>query len=283
MADSKPAGEDAPKKKSKLPIIIIAVVLLLGGGGGAGWFFLMKPKADAEHAQAPSADDHAERDSHAERPSKRKRKKSNDPHKPRQFVTLEPFVVNLRDTKQDRFAQVGVVFEVEDAKVESELNSLTPAIRDAMLMLISSKTANELLTVAGKKRLGEEMTLAANAILDGDSPPPIQVAPTETAAPTAPGGDPNNRFAPPDAHGAAPAAGHGPAAGPATPPNPYGQHAYGQPPSPYGAPNPYAAGNPYGAPVYDAYGRPIPPNWGAPVYDYPERVEATHFSNFIIQ
>ncbi|MEZ5661347.1 MAG: flagellar basal body-associated FliL family protein [Burkholderiaceae bacterium] len=273
MADSKPA-EEAPKKKSKLPIIIIAVVLLLGGGGGAGWFFLLKNKGDDAHAEEKAADDHAAEEKHAKRKPSRK-KKSSDPATPRQFVTLEPFVVNLNDTKQDRFAQVGVVFEVEDAKVEGELNALTPAIRDAMLMLISSKTARELLTVAGKKKLGEQMTLAANAILDGDPPPLIIVPPAPEAA-GAGAGDPNNRFAPPDAHGGAPNAAHGQPA-PGQPPNPYAQHA-----NPYGQPAAY--GNPYGAPpAFDAYGRPIQPQWGAPRYDYPERVEATHFSSFIIQ
>ncbi len=289
MADSKPE-EEAPKKKSKLPIIIIAVVLLLGGGGGAGWFFFMKPKADEAHAEAGAEDSHAEESPRAERRPKRRSRTKDDG--PRLFVTLEPFVVNLNDPEQDRFAQIGVVFEVEDNTVEADINAVTPAIRDAMMMLITSKTAKELLTVQGKKTLAQQMVLATNAILDGDAPPPIVQSPDPAAAPaaTAHGGDPANRFAPPETQAHAPGAPGVPGtAQPGThgaPPNPYGvaqgaYGAYGAPPgSPYGEPNPY-----YGAPpAFDAYGRPIPASpWNAAQYDYPERVETAHFSSFIIQ
>ncbi|MEZ5739162.1 MAG: flagellar basal body-associated FliL family protein [Burkholderiaceae bacterium] len=89
-------------------------------------------------------------------------------------MTLEPFTINLRDEEQDRFAQIGLVFEVEDARSKARSPRLSPAIRNAILIIMTSKTSDELLTVAGKQELAEQVALATNAILDGDRPPPVR-------------------------------------------------------------------------------------------------------------
>ena len=157
MSDDKKKddAEAKPKKKGKKGlIIIIAAVLLLAGGGGAGWFFFLKPKPEAS---ADAEDDH--------KPPAHKEK-----GKVKTFANLDPFTVNLADEGGERFIQVAVVLEVADAKVSSDLTAQMPAVRNAVLMLLSSKLAKELLTVPGKERLAEEIATAAGVQLGWEPP-----------------------------------------------------------------------------------------------------------------
>lgn len=156
MSDDKKKddAEAKPKKGKKGLIIIIAAVLLLAGGGGAGWFFFLKPKPEAS---ADAEEDH--------KPAAHKEK-----GKVKTFANLDPFTVNLADEGGERFIQVAVVLEVADAKVSSDLTAQMPAVRNAVLMLLSSKLAKELLTVPGKERLAEEIATAAGVQLGWEPP-----------------------------------------------------------------------------------------------------------------
>lgn len=152
-------GEAPPKGKKKLIIIIAAVaVLLVGGGGGA--FFMMKKKADAEAAAAAEGEDgEAEHSDHA-KPGKQAKKPEHgkDEHKgPPTFVPLDPFIVNLADKDSERFAQVGLSLQVDEAKVAEEMKGYMPAIRNAVLLILSHKTSAELLSIEGKQKLAEEV------------------------------------------------------------------------------------------------------------------------------
>ena len=156
MSDDKKKddAEAKPKKGKKGLIIIIAAVLLLAGGGGAGWFFFMKPTPEAS---ADAEDDH--------KPVAHKEK-----GKVKTFANLDPFTVNLADEGGERFIQVAVVLEVADAKVSGDLTAQMPAVRNAVLMLLSSKLAKELLSVPGKEKLAEEIAIAAGVQLGWEPP-----------------------------------------------------------------------------------------------------------------
>lgn len=164
-AKKKDEGEAKPKKSKKLLIIILAAVLLAGGGGGAAWFFLMKPKADA------TAEDEEE---HKPPPK--------DKAKVKTFANLEPFTVNLADEGGERFVQVSVVLEVADAKVSTDLTAQMPAVRNAVLMLLSSKYAKDLLTVPGKEQLAEEIAIAAGRELGWEPPEDDEDRPSKRKA-----------------------------------------------------------------------------------------------------
>jgi len=150
------AGEVAPKKgKKKLIIIIAAVVALLGvAGGGAAVY--MKKKAAAE-AEAAAAEDDEEGDGHTTKKAAAKEHKKDEKHAPPVFVPLDPFVVNLADREADRFAQVGMTLEVNDAKVGDEIKAYMPAIRNNVLLLLSHKTSQELMEPEGKEQLAREV------------------------------------------------------------------------------------------------------------------------------
>ena len=62
-------------------------------------------------------------------------------------------VVNLADPGGGRFAQVGITLKLEDAKAADNVKLYMPSIRNAILMEISQRTADELLGIQGKEKL----------------------------------------------------------------------------------------------------------------------------------
>ncbi len=145
------AGDVVPKKgKKKLIIIIAAAVLLVAILGGGGTVFMMKKKAAAAAAAA-------EEDGDGEASAAAEEKRKDHAKHPPTFVALEPFVVNLADKEADRFAQIGVTLEVEDAKFGEEMKAYMPAIRNGILMVLAHKTSAQLLSREGKVALAREI------------------------------------------------------------------------------------------------------------------------------
>ena len=153
MSDAADKSEATPKKSKKGLIIgLVAALVLAGGGGGAAWWFLGRGEPDEASAAAAAAK------------AEEKRKAMHV------FVTLENFVVNLADRDSERYAQIGVVLEVESKEAEAKLTAKMPAVRNELLLLISSKLANQLTTREGKEALAAEIALAAARPL-GWTPP----------------------------------------------------------------------------------------------------------------
>jgi flagellar FliL protein len=132
--------------KKKLIIIIAAALILLLAGGGTALFLLKKKAAAAEEEAMEDGQPVAE----AQHEPEEKRP-------PPIFVPLDPFTVNLADRDAERYAQIGLTLEIEDAKVGDELKLYMPAIRNNILMLLAHKTASELLTREGKLHLAQEI------------------------------------------------------------------------------------------------------------------------------
>jgi len=144
------AGDVVPKKGKKKLIIIIAAVLLLAMLGGGAAVYMKKKAAAAAAAAAEEGDEEASSAAPAE-------KAHSDRKGPPTFVPLEPFVVNLADRETDRFAQVGVTLEVDDAKFAEEMKAYMPAIRSGILMVLAHKTSAQLLSPEGKVALAREI------------------------------------------------------------------------------------------------------------------------------
>jgi flagellar FliL protein len=142
------AGDVVPKKGKKKLIIIVAAALLVAMlGGGAAVY--MKKKSAAAAAAAEEGDEES-----SAAPAE---KAHNDHRSAPTFVPLEPFVVNLADKETDRFAQVGVTLEVDDAKFAEEMKAYMPAIRSGILMVLAHKTSAQLLSPEGKVALAREI------------------------------------------------------------------------------------------------------------------------------
>ncbi|NML43405.1 flagellar basal body rod protein [Ramlibacter sp. G-1-2-2] len=153
---SEAAVAQAPKKGAKLVLVALLGVLLAAGVGGGTWF--------AMRGHGEGGD---------EEPSKPRAHAKKADKKPL-FTTLEPFTVNLQDPRGERFAQIGVTLQFEDASVESDLKDHLPAVRNSILMLISSKQIEDLLSVEGKVKLAEEIRYRAGKSMGVDLPEPGQ-------------------------------------------------------------------------------------------------------------
>jgi flagellar FliL protein len=143
----------APAKGKKKLIIIIAIAALVLVGGGVAAMLLMKKKA---------ADHEAEGEDGA--PVKTAAVKHDPKHVP-VFVPLEPFTVNLADREAERYAQVGITLEIDDAKTGDQIKLYMPAIRNHILMAIADRTAAELLGREGKAKLAEKVRLETSRAL----------------------------------------------------------------------------------------------------------------------
>lgn len=108
------------------------------------------------------------------------------------IVDLGDFILNLSDVSPRKYLKVNVALEVsskpEDAQaaapakkeggegggaaaaspLEAEMAQFKPAIRDAVITTLSSKTAAELSTVAGKELAKQQITDAVNGLFAGD-------------------------------------------------------------------------------------------------------------------
>lgn len=139
------------RKKGPKKLIVIAAaaaVLLAAGGGGAAW--MLKKKRDAAAAAEAAEGEGGEQAAHAA--AQREVRKT-----PPAFLPLESFVVNLADRDSERFAQIGITLELDDANVTEQIKAYMPAIRNGILMVLAHKTSQELLTRTGKQRLAAEI------------------------------------------------------------------------------------------------------------------------------
>jgi flagellar protein FliL len=172
------AGAAVPVKKGKKKLIIIvaAVLLLLVIGGGAAVFLLKKKAAAAAEGDEPAASASAEQ--HGSKP---------DLKHPPTFLPIDPFVVNLADKEADRYAQVGITFEVEDAKFAESMKAFMPAIRNGILLILSHKSSAELLDRAGKEQLaGEILRESARTMgIEVEAPEPAAAKKAEGEKPEA--------------------------------------------------------------------------------------------------
>jgi flagellar protein FliL len=144
------AADAVPVKKGKKKLILIAagLALLLAIGAGTAVFVLKKRAAAAAAAAVEGEDGEATAES---KPAKADLK--NAPT----FTPLDPFTVNLADREAERYAQVGITLELNDAKAGDLLKAYMPAIRNNILLALGSKTAAQLMERDGKLRLAAEI------------------------------------------------------------------------------------------------------------------------------
>jgi flagellar FliL protein len=131
-----------PKKRVILLFLLLVLLAGMAGGGFVAYrkFFPTQPPPEEPPAPAPKA--------------------AMGPVYP-----MDPFLVNLADPGRPRFLKVVVQLELDADPVSAELDALKPKVRDALLTLLSSKGSADLVTVADKERLRNEILHRLNALL----------------------------------------------------------------------------------------------------------------------
>ncbi|MDR0933662.1 MAG: flagellar basal body-associated protein FliL [Burkholderiaceae bacterium] len=140
MATEKKAADadgDQKKSKGKLIVLIVLLLLVLGGAGG-GWYWWTHIK----NAQSASDEGHG--------------KKKQDEKQHPVFVTLDAFTVNLQG-EDGRLLQTVIALQMADEEDSAKLKKYMPMVRSRLLLLLSSKKAEDILTEAGKTKLAKEI------------------------------------------------------------------------------------------------------------------------------
>lgn len=148
--DKKTADEKVEKKKSplKLIIIVVAAGLIVGGAGTVAYLALK--------AKGPPA---------SENPEEIQPEKVVKPESLGPIVMLDTFIVNLAGAGGRNYLKFEIGVELSAAEMEEELNNKMPQLRDAFLMLISSKTYEEVATTEGKLVLKDELLIRLNSFM----------------------------------------------------------------------------------------------------------------------
>jgi flagellar FliL protein len=139
--------------------IAIAALVSLGLGAGGAWFFL---GSKSEHAEAS-----AEGGEHAapELTEAEKQKQATDSYKERLYA-LEPLVVNVSGDGYNRFLKLRVELETADPALKQEIEARLPQVRDAMIVLLSSKQLSDITDFEGKALLKEDILERTNDLLE---------------------------------------------------------------------------------------------------------------------
>ncbi len=146
------AQEKGKKGGSKLLLIIIILLLLVIAGGAGAFFFLYSAPSDEEIAKEIQKDETPQVTSQAE---------------PQIGITVElkPFIVNLADPKASHFLKATITLEVKDDKAKDLSEKMLPKIRNDILLLLSSQTLEDVISIEGKVRLRDEIMARVSRII----------------------------------------------------------------------------------------------------------------------
>jgi flagellar FliL protein len=139
------------KNKKKLFIIIGAVVLVLLIGGGFGAWFFLKEEPVSEDAQTPGQQ--------VPVPALGQKTQIGP------MVNIEEFIVNIISGDAAHYVKASLTVELTNEEVTIEVEQRMPQMRDAVLLLISNKTYEELQDLQGKKQLKAELLSKINSFL----------------------------------------------------------------------------------------------------------------------
>ncbi len=148
MAEEEAVEVPEPKKKSKLMLwlIIGAAVVLMSAGGFLVRNYLTKPESVQPAVEV----------------------KDHITDRVKSTLDLDAFLVNLADEESTRFVKITLHLGLDEPHLGEELKAnsvVLSATRDKIISLLSTKKAQDLLTVEGKRKLREEIREQVNPVL----------------------------------------------------------------------------------------------------------------------
>lgn len=139
-------GKETKKKSGKMKWIIMLLVLLILGGGGyfayTTYFQNSTETAEPQDVQLEEID-------------------SSDS----QVVTLPSFLVNLSDPLGRRYIKLTLDVEVANSDAAKVLEGANAKVRDAVILLLSSKSYSDLASLESKLLLKNELVTRLNQII----------------------------------------------------------------------------------------------------------------------
>jgi len=153
------AGEEEKKGLPIKLILIVVGVLALAGGG----YF-----AYTNFFQEEAVEESAEKDKNGEEGGEEGAGDENTEELPPGvgvMFTMDPFVVNLAGSNGKRFLKVTASLELSSPEVNPEFEENLQKITDSILVLLSSKSFEDVYSVQGKFKLKDEITTRVNRFL----------------------------------------------------------------------------------------------------------------------
>tara|TARA_Y100001001_G_scaffold16314_1_gene14237 strand:- start:2 stop:544 length:543 start_codon:yes stop_codon:yes gene_type:complete len=151
------AGEEEKKGLPIKLILIVVGVLALAGGGYFAYTNFFQEEAVEESAEGGKEGEEGADGADGE--------KEELPPDVGVMFTMDPFVVNLAGSKGKRFLKVTTTLELSSPEVNPEFEENLQKITDSILVLLSSKSFEDVYSVQGKFKLKDEITTRVNRFL----------------------------------------------------------------------------------------------------------------------
>jgi Flagellar basal body-associated protein len=164
-------GEAPKKSKKKLIVMIVILLVLLGALGGGGYFGYKwwmgrkaapadenatEQKAEGGHGEGAKAEGAKGEGGHGDA-------NATGAEGGGEIVSLPPLLVNLAEPQGRRYLKLALDIEVKDKPAADQLNKNMAKVKDALLLLLSSKTYDDLASLESKillkKEIVERLTL----------------------------------------------------------------------------------------------------------------------------
>jgi flagellar protein FliL len=161
MAEQAKAQDAAPNenKKNKLMIIIAAAVVGVVILVAAAMFFLGGKGEKKAEAKEPAKVEAKAEGGESKGGEGAAAASTNYP--------LEPFIVNIYDGQEIRYLKIKVEFELANPQAKADLDAKVAPLRDAILILLTTKTMQEIQDLQGKNQLREQILGSASKIVPG--------------------------------------------------------------------------------------------------------------------
>lgn len=154
-------GEQPAKKKKPLLLIIAAAVVIVTGAGTGAYFMLGQGDVKAAVDQNATSGRQEKSDEDGET--------SATAGEAYYFSLDPPFIVNFSGTSRARFLQVSIEGLTRQSRVKEDITRHLPQVRNSLVLLLSSKTYEELNTMEGKASLRKQVLREIQKILEAET------------------------------------------------------------------------------------------------------------------
>jgi len=135
----------------KTIIIIIAAVLLVLAVIGGGFFMMWKMMTTTLQQNQVATEETIDAEEQA--------------NEIKPLYSLDTFIVNLADQGGKRYLRVTMELEIDAIELSEEINQRLPQLRNSILMIVPSKSYQDIGTAEGKAALRDDLMAQMNSFL----------------------------------------------------------------------------------------------------------------------